>query len=437
MLGIVQAIVLAVAAMGFVSSWPDAAGAQQVQAQPQPGGDGAKSKPARQPSAKKPKAPATAAEGGSAGVDAEATLDKARRALGEGKADAAVGLAESVLNGAKKDARNTARALAVRGEGRLKQGRQAEAMADLENALWVKGGLAGAEREAAVAARALAMQQSGLAASPPPAAVNPTPTVALAPPPIVNTAPAAPRRAPEPAAAVAKSAPQPAEPRVQQAASNPPPSPPPAARAPSPPPLVPTAAPVQAQPRAPVASVAPAAAPASDGGIGGFFSNLFGGGSSESQPEAERKTRAPATTATIPASRPTQPAVSSSEPQRAEARTSKPAPQPVEKQVRVAAATTAVAAARPAAAPPEAASGYRIQLAAVRSKSEAEAMAATVRKSEAATLGNRNFEIVEDVYGNMGKFFRARIGPFAGPTEAMAVCTTLRRKQLDCMVLDQ
>lgn len=62
-------------------------------------------------------------------------------------------------------------------------------------------------------------------------------------------------------------------------------------------------------------------------------------------------------------------------------------------------------------------------------------MAQSVRKDE-AVLGSRDYEIVEDVYGNMGRFYRVRISGFA-PTEAMAVCTTLRRKQLDCMVLDR
>lgn len=381
MLRIVQAIVLAMAAMGLALSWPAPSSAQQAQAQAQSTGETAKPKAPRKPSAVKPKT----AEGGSEAVDAEAAIDKARRALAEGKVDAALALADSVINGAKKDARNTARALAVRGEGRLKQGRQAEAIADLDNALWVKGGLAGAERESAAAARGLAMRQSGLEASPPSTAVNPTPAVARAQPPVANAATAAPSRPSEPAS---------------------------------------------------VASAPPSAAPASGGGIGGFFSNLFGGGSSQSE-AAARPPRAPATTATLPTVRPTEPAVSASEPQRAEPRPARSSAPPTEKPVRAATATTAAAAARPATTAPDVAGGYRIQLAAVRSKAEAQAMAETVRKSEAAALANRSFEIVEDVYGNMGKFYRARIGPFAGSAEATAVCTKLRLKQQDCMVLDQ
>lgn len=80
---------------------------------------------------------------------------------------------------------------------------------------------------------------------------------------------------------------------------------------------------------------------------------------------------------------------------------------------------------------------YRLQLAAVRTKEEAEELANRVREEEPAYLGQRTFEIVEDVYGNMGRFYRVRIGSFSEPTEALSVCATLRDKRMDCMVLDR
>lgn len=64
-------------------------------------------------------------------------------------------------------------------------------------------------------------------------------------------------------------------------------------------------------------------------------------------------------------------------------------------------------------------------------------MMAKVREEEPAVLGQRNFEIVEDVYGNMGRFYRVRIGSFVEPTEALSICATLRDKRMDCMVLDR
>jgi len=80
---------------------------------------------------------------------------------------------------------------------------------------------------------------------------------------------------------------------------------------------------------------------------------------------------------------------------------------------------------------------YKLQLAAVRSRSEAQAMARQVQTEEATLVGTRNVEIVEDVYGNMGRFYRVRIGPFPEPTQALAVCASLRDRRMDCMVLDR
>lgn len=64
-------------------------------------------------------------------------------------------------------------------------------------------------------------------------------------------------------------------------------------------------------------------------------------------------------------------------------------------------------------------------------------MAQSVRKEDAAVLASRKFEIVEETYGNMGRFYRVRIGEFDHPTEATAICATLRQKRVDCMMLGQ
>jgi tetratricopeptide (TPR) repeat protein len=338
MFRVVRAMALATAALAAVAGGVAVVEAQQIQAQP------ARGKPT------KGKAAGDDANSAAAPVDAEAVLDKARRALAEGKAEAAFGLADSVVKNAKKDPRNTARALAVRGEAHLRLGRPAEALADLDSALWVKGGLAGADREAATTARAQALQQSGLATN---------------------------------ATAPARSG-------SHQAAGD-----------------------------------------GQSSGLGGFFSNIFGGGSSKPSSDAEHTSRAPSTTATTVQARPVEPAVSSWEPQRSDEPPRKHPPAAPAKPAR---ATTAVTAPKP---PQPAVSGaYRILLAAVRSRPEAEAMAQAVRKDQAAILGTRSFEVIEQVYGNMGRFYRVRIGQFAHPTEAAAVCSALRQKKVDCLVLD-
>ncbi|MGE3917835.1 MAG: SPOR domain-containing protein [Hyphomicrobiaceae bacterium] len=85
---------------------------------------------------------------------------------------------------------------------------------------------------------------------------------------------------------------------------------------------------------------------------------------------------------------------------------------------------------------PDAVTGYRLQLAAVRDRAEAQEMIDQVR-GEGGPLAKRNFEIVEDVYGNMGRFYRVRIGRFAEATDALAYCAELRSRRFDCMVLDR
>lgn len=364
MLHFVRTATLLLACIGAMAAWAVSSGQQFAYAQSrvEQAEDNSEGKPAGSKARRKPgKGQAAKDDAAAAPVDAEATLDKAHRALADGKAAVAFGLADQVVRHAKKDPRNTARALAVRGEAHLHQGRPAEALADLESALWVKGGLAGAEREAATTARANALQQSGLAAN------SPSPN---------DSGRSASRRSADSSRAVAGASPD------------------------------------------------PAPAPSS-GGIGGFFSSLFGGGG---KPTSEAS-QAPVATA---AARPTQPALSSSEPQRADDPTWKSRAVPSVKPSR---ATTAVAVpAAPASAPVGA---YRIQLAAVRSRSEAEAMANAVRKDETAVLEARSFEIVEETYGNMGRFYRVRIGTFESPTVATAICASLRQKRIDCMMLGQ
>jgi hypothetical protein len=420
--------------------------------------------PVTDAAARQPKAAAKAADAASqAGTDAEAVLDRARRALDDGKADVAQQLAGTILLSEKKDARGTARALAIRGESYLRQGRAAEATADLESALWIKDGLSGRERELATLARSKAMQQSGLAANAP---VLTTPLPAPLPPP-------APVRPEPPAARIAMASPPPA-----------PPSPPPASwsntvkAVPSAPPAPVVSAPPRPQvaaqverlqerqiqdrpvwnapaaptvqpavPREQVAS-APSAPPSSSGGgIGGFFSNLFGGGASSppaddatltsgSLPSATERPRAPETSSFAPQRVGPEPRVARAMLPPAQAAPSPPpAPAPPPARAQAVAMTMAPAPAAPSEA--SVVGGYRLQLAAVRSRQEAEAMAQQVRSEEAALVGQRAFEIVEEEYGRMGRFYRVRIGPYAAPTDALGACASLRDRRMDCMVLDR
>jgi cell division protein FtsN len=318
---------------------------------------------------------AGAGEARSAGPDAEASLDKARRALDDGKPQTAQQLADAVLVSDKKDARGTARALAIRGEAYLQLGRPAEAISDLDSALWLKGGLAGRERELAAAARARAMQTGGLANAAPVAGVH-------------SSSDAASTRG--------RSQPQGWTNTVTTETDPPPPRP---------------------------------TTEKSSGGISGFFSNLFGGGQSTS--------RAPETTGAVSAPPPRTPSVSSSAPLRvgAEPPVSRPAsPSPAPQR-----ATAAVAprhSARKSGSTSADDGKYALQLAAVRTQAEAQSMAQKVRAEKGRLLRSRKVEIVENVYGNMGRFYRVRIGPFEKAEQARSICASLRARRLDCVVID-
>jgi cell division septation protein DedD len=80
---------------------------------------------------------------------------------------------------------------------------------------------------------------------------------------------------------------------------------------------------------------------------------------------------------------------------------------------------------------------YRLQLAAVRSRAEATALAERARQQHPDVLKGRRTEVDEAVFGNMGTFYRARIGPFASNIETEAICASLRAKGQDCMVIGQ
>lgn len=359
-------------------------------------------------------------------IDAEAALDKAAKALAGGKPQITVGLADQVLGSAGKTPRTTARALALRGQARLKLGKPAEAMADLDSALWVKDGLGAGDREAASAAKAESYRQAGVADQATRAA-NSVGQVEKAVAPGV----AAPNGQARPAAAFAPSVTPgqtaaPMDARTETTRSR-------GARSEA------SALPPPAAP----AKIAEGSATNSSGGAGSFFSNLFGL-SSKSQ-DGTAVTGQPSTTGALPtAVKPA--AVSSSEPQRAPGQeppapaTKKLAPrEPVAIKSADATGSRTAAAAQPVSAavvkPVGAAEGFQLQLAAVRTPEAAKAMADKVRSEHAASMKGRTFTIDEPVFGNMGKFYRVRIGPFASASDSLAVCSAVRNQGLDCMVV--
>jgi hypothetical protein len=352
------------------------------------------SAPANKATQSKTRAKKKAAEPSSESADAQGSGTKARdpaeiqkvlaaaqKSLDSGKADIAATQIDSLIGGGGLGSRSMAQALAIRGQAYRQQGKPAQAIADLQSALWLKGGLSDSERAKATEARAAAYREAGLAEPP--------------------------------AGPAGKSTKEPA----RQQASN-----------------VTTAA--VASPPRPQPPVQQSPAPEGGSSGGGFFSNLFGGG--QSAPADPRP--APA-----PQSAPPTPAVSSWSEDAARGKT-KPAP------ARTAAVAPPVAPKKPApkaelakAAPAETApaasqqenlSGrFHLRLAAQRTEDEAKSVGARIARDNPGLIGSRKVQLEEAVFGGMGTFYRAFVGPYADEQSARAACAQIRGQGVDCQVV--
>jgi tetratricopeptide (TPR) repeat protein len=286
-------------------------------------------------------------------VEAQRAVEAALKLLEAGKADQAAQALTIVLAGGNLPRPIMAKALLYRGIAYRQQKKPAQAIADLTSALWLKGGLAEADRSDALKQRTSAYQEAGLADSGGPIA------------PAVPSGARATRTA-----SVSDSVASP------QAAASPPQQ--------------------------------------SSGGWPNPFAGWFGGSSSAPTSPPPQ----PATTASIAASQPAPVPRSSEWTSNTEVRGSS---EPV-------AAT--VAAARPEGK-------FRIQVGMARTQAEAQALAVRVKREHGATLATREPEIDEAVVGNMGSFYRVRLGPFASAQEGQAACAKLKGTGIDCLVVAQ
>ena len=103
--------------------------------------------------------------------------------------------------------------------------------------------------------------------------------------------------------------------------------------------------------------------------------------------------------------------------------------------------TASSAAPQPAAPAKVAAVGgagkYKLQVAAVRSRAEAERLAQTLTAYPPVREGKVAPEIDEAVIGSMGTFYRVRLGPYANASEPNQLCKTLKPQGFDCLVVSQ
>ncbi len=100
-----------------------------------------------------------------------------------------------------------------------------------------------------------------------------------------------------------------------------------------------------------------------------------------------------------------------------------PAPKPV---VQPPPATTVTAA--PLA-------GFRVQLAALRSRADAEAAWRRLKRANGDLLGALEAEVVRVDLADQGVFYRLRAGPLASAAKAGALCVRLKARNLDCLVV--
>jgi sporulation related protein len=330
-------------------------------------------------------------------AEAQRAVDNAGKLIEAGKTEQAIQVLSATLAGGNLPPAIMAKALFYRGIAYRQQKKPAQAIADFTSALWLKGGLSESDRADGLRQRAAAYAEAGLSQGgevTPAGAVKPTPGK---------------ERTASPATSATWS----------------------------------DGTTTSAPPTQASLNQEPSASPAAGGGFN-LFANLFGGGpgsswaaQSAASPAAPRPDPAAilnAESSTAERSAPARPSQASAWSRQTQVESQRGA------RVETAAITTKEEPQRRATAVPEAQgkAGYlRIQIAAVRTQAEAQALAAKVMRQHASTIAKREPQIDQTVMGNMGSFYRVLIGPFASPQETQSICAKLKGTGLDCLVTAQ
>jgi hypothetical protein len=328
---------------------------------------------------------------------ADSPLDLAQKALKSGKPELALRALNAALSGNLLKGNDIAKAFYLRGLAFAKSGNQAAAIADLNNALYLKG-LSDADRQAAMAAKSAAFQKAGVpmksdAGSAPAAA----PVTAEAPPP--NAKPKKMKElASVPDGAAASEQTASAEALPWQAATLPP-------AASKPVPAVQTAAVTPAADPTPNRPVS-----ASENPVNSFLGGLFSFGQpAPAKPAAAAEAQAFAPTVTVT------PAASGTAASNWKT-----------------AGLTKAASSPVVVAPSAKAGGIYLQVASLRTTGEAQTVADKLTSDHAATLAGIQPSIAPTVLGNMGTFYAVRLGPVANKAAGTVLCARLRKEGVDC-----
>ncbi len=352
-------------------------------------------------------------------------LDTGVAAYEAGKLNEAFRAFDTAIHSGGLKSQQLAKALYYRGLTYRKRGKPSLAIPDLTSAIWLKDGLSATDRQEAMSVRAEAYRDAGVGDVP---GVSQTATAASA-------APAGWQTAMSGSPAISSPVPAPV-------ASSVPPQP---------------SAPVSAPQMAAYEPASPPAPPktsSSSGSGGGFFSSitsLFGGSSSSSSSEDVTTSSIPA--APAPAisawSQTTEIATPAAAPPESAPAAARPAPvQPPPTQQAAlappehfATQRQVTAVAPPMTEPPKttaARSGkFHVQVATVRSRSEAYALAVRLVSQHSSQMGSRRPQVDKTVIGSMGTFYRVSVGPYASAEESKQLCGTLRTNGYDCLVITE
>jgi len=411
------------------------------------------------------KADAAAAEKDKKAADDTASrlLEVGIKAYQAGNMNQAIRAFDTALRGGGLANQQIARALYYRGLSYRKKGKPGLAIADLTSAAWLKDGLSPSEKQEAMSNRVAAYREAGIADVPD-----------------VDQSPAN----SDWQTAMSGS-------KVPSAGS-----PPPQAAAPATaPPSVASAPPVYSAPPAPPAPAPVQTSSGSSSGGGGFFdsiTSLFGGGSSSSSASQDEVTtssiahspeaaaswqtteattaspppparpapqaappppaapqaaapppRAPPQAEALPWASPSAPPSAPRAAPSPQAAAPPPRPAPAEPQAGTTGFVTQVATAPPSRAETPAATAaeptgkFHVQVAAVRTRSEAYAVAVRLVSQHGSELGGRKPLVDDTVIGSMGTFYRVRLGPYASAKEPQHLCGSLRSSGFDCLVVTQ
>lgn len=407
----------------------------------------AKAKPGAQPAGPSAQGPQSQGEAGEKVAQQEAAkkaYDAGLKAYAAGKNQVAIEQLSAAVSSGALSSSQMAKALLTRGLAYKKDNKPGQSISDLTSAIWLKNGLSPSEQKSAIAERSEAYRMAGLpdtGSTPDQRAIGtPAPAAGMAKPAAAAAAGPNSGSAGLSAAAIAEAAGAQKSTSADTAAQAP-------APAPSSTPLSSettiqsaAAAPLaagEAKPassgiagffgfsQSPAAPEQPAPAPASSGSsftgnVGSFFSSMFGGGSSA--PAAAPAQETPVVTASTGAAGAETSSWSNSTTVSTGAKTAT-----------LKAQKTSYAPEAPVATAKK--GKFKIHIAALRSKAEAEALTQKLVAEHGAELAGHAPVVDTAVIGSMGTFYRVRIAGYASQEEPSQLCQKLRSSGLDCLVV--